>query len=206
MIVLAAGASQRMGRPKPLLPFDRETCLSLVLDACFSSLATETILVLGGDSEAIRAEALRYAQMRRVSSFDIVVNGRPERGQTSTLKVGLETMSGRSDAFVVMPVDMPLVTAREVDALIQVFEQKPRGRSIFIATHEGHRGHPALFAESHRLPILETEDDDPLNDYVRVREGETEEVEMDNPGVVMAMNTPEEYRRVLELYRGAATA
>ena len=132
-----------------------------------------------------------------------MVNERPERGQTSTLKVGLEAMSGKSDAFVIMPVDLPLVTLREIDMLIQRFEMKPRGRNIFIATHENRRGHPVLFAESHRLPILEMEDDDPLNDYIRVRDGETEEVDMGNPGVTIEMNTPEQYHRVLALYRGA---
>lgn len=206
MIVLAAGASQRMGRPKPLLEFDQETCLSLVLGACFSSLATETILVVGGENEEIRDEAIRSARQRRASSFDIVVNARPERGQTSTLKAGLEAMSGKSDAFVIMPVDLPLVTLREIDMLIQRFEMKPRGRNIFIGTHENRRGHPVLFAESHRLPILEMEDDDPLNEYIRVREGETEEVHMANPGVTIEMNTPEQYHRVLALYRGAGRA
>jgi len=203
MIVLAAGASLRMGRPKPLLEFDQETCLSLVLGACFSSLATETILIVGADNDALRVEAIRCARQRRASAFDIVVNSAHERGQTSSVKTGLEAMSGKSDAFVIMPVDQPLVTSMEIDMLIQRFEMKPRGRNIFIATHDNRRGHPVLFAESHRLPILEMEDDDPLNEYVRVREGETEEVEMMNPGVTIGMNTPEEYRRVLALYRGA---
>lgn len=203
MIVLAAGASQRMGRPKPLLEFDQETCLSLVLGACFSSQATETILVVGADSEAVRAEAIRSARQRQASAFEIVVNPAQDRGQTSSVKTGLEAMSGNSDAFVIMPVDQPLVTSAEIDMLIQRFEMKPRGRTIFIATHDNRHGHPVLFADSHRLPILEMEDDDPLNDYVRIREGETEEVDMMNPGVTIEMNTPEQYRRVLALYRGA---
>ena len=203
MIVLAAGASQRMGRPKPMLEFDEETCLSLVLGACFTSLATETILVVGADNDSIRSEAIRCARQRRASAFDIVVNAAHERGQITSVKSGLEAMSGKSDAFVIHPVDLPLVTSLEIDMLIQRLEMKHRGRTIFVATHEHRRGHPVLFTESHRLPILEMEDDDPLNDYVRIREGETEEVEMMNPGVTLEMNTPEQYRRVLALYRGA---
>lgn len=193
-----------MGRPKPLLEFGQETCLSLVLGACFSSLATETILVVGADNESIRAEAIRTARLRQASAFDIVVNPAHERGQTSSVKTGLEAMSGKSDAFVIMPVDHPLLTSLEIDMLAQRFEAKPRGRTIFVAMHENRHGHPVLFAESHRLPILEMEDDDPLNEYVRHREGETEEVEMMNQGVTLDMNTPEEYRRVLSLYKGAA--
>jgi len=203
MIVLAAGASQRMGRPKALLEFDQETCLSLVLGACFSSLATETILVVGADGDALRAEAIRTVRLRQARAFDVVVNTNPERGQTSSVKTGLEAMSGKSDAFIIMPVDQPLVTSVEIDMLVQRFEMKPRGRSIFIATHENRRGHPALFAESHRLPILEMEDDDPLNEYTHIREGEIDEVEMRNPGVTIEMNTTEQYKRVLALYRAA---
>src|SRR5262245_5726761 len=110
MIVLAAGASQRMGRPKPLLEFDGETSLSLVLTACFSSLATESILVVGAENDAIRVEATRSAQKHRAGALKIAVNTAPDGGQITSVKTGLDSMSGNSDAFVILPVDLPLVT------------------------------------------------------------------------------------------------
>lgn len=200
IIVLAAGASRRMGKPKPLLPFDDETCLSLVLRACVQSRAVETILVLGEQAEAIRAHALSRYGGHLPSGVSIVVNERHEQGQTSSLKAGLEAVSPRADAFVVLPVDHPLVTHVDVDTLMDRFEAHPRGRTIFIATYEEQRGHPVLFGMSHRAPVLEMGDDEPLNGYVRLREGETLLVRMDNPGVVSGMNTPQDYERLLAMY------
>ena len=63
-----------------------------------------------------------------------------------------------------------------------------------------------LFSASHRSAILELGDDEPLREYIRLREGETEQVAMTNPGVMIDMNTPEEYQRLLALYRANASA
>lgn len=204
IIVLAAGSSRRMGSPKPLLAFDGETCLSLVLRACLGSRADESVLVLGADAAMIKVELDQVvARARREGPLGpkVLVHEQHERGQTSSLKAGLEAMSGRTDAFVVLPVDHALVTSLEIDSLIARFEERPRGRTIFIAAHQGRRGHPVLFAASHRSPVLELADDEPLSDYVRLREGGVEKVEMDSPWVTAGMNTPEEYQILLAAYR-----
>jgi molybdenum cofactor cytidylyltransferase len=201
IIVLAAGASRRMGTPKPLVKFDTETCLSLVLKACLQSLADEVVLVIGAEAEAVRAEAIATVTKTPAKTFEVVLNERFERGQTSSLKTGLEGSSPRSDAFVIFPVDHPLVTAVEIDALIHRFSAHPRGRTIFVAAHAGVRGHPVLCSATHRAAMLGLEDDEPLHNYIRLHEGETEQVPVDNPGVVSGMNTPEEYKNLLEIYR-----
>jgi len=98
-------------------------------------------------------------------------------------------------------VDQPLVSSQDLDALIARLEARPRGRTIFVATHDGRRGHPVLFGSSHRAPVLELSDDEPLSGYVRIREAEVETVPVENAGVVLEMNTPEQYERALALYR-----
>ncbi|HET9481894.1 MAG TPA: nucleotidyltransferase family protein [Candidatus Polarisedimenticolia bacterium] len=201
MIVLAAGASERMGAPKPLLPFEGQTCLSLVLDACLSSSATETVVVIGPDASDIRDALASYAASRKDARIRLALNTRPQRGQTSSLKTGIDESSGRADGFAVFPVDHPLVMGADVDQLVARFEQRPRGRTIFIPTHDDRRGHPVLFSAAHRGPILELGDDAPLHEYVRLKGAEIDLVPVDNPGVVTGMNTPEEYQRALALYR-----
>lgn len=190
-----------MGRPKPLLPFDGQTCLSLVLRACLSSQAEQVILVLGADAEQVGQEARSRASGQIPGRLTLVHNTHHESGQTSTLKAGLDALRGDSDAFVMLPVDLPLVRDSDIDMLITRCEARPRGRTIFIATCEGRRGHPVLFTGAHRAPILELGDDQPLRGYIRLREGEIEQVPTDNPGVVSDMNTPEEYQAVLTAFR-----
>jgi molybdenum cofactor cytidylyltransferase len=204
IIVLAAGRSTRMGRPKALMPFDGQTCLSLVLNACLGSSADQTILVLGADATALRDEAEARAGEHIPARLTSVVNDRHDRGQTSTVKAGLEASSPSSDGFVLFPVDHPLVTSADIDALIARHEARPRGRTIFVATCDNMRGHPLLLSAAHRAAILELEDDEPIHNYVRLREGETEQVPTENPGVVSGMNTPAEYERLLALYRSGA--
>lgn len=188
-----------MGQPKPLLDFDGETCISLVLSACAGSRADETVVVLGAEADRIRQSLASDGPAR------ILVNDRHGRGQTSSVKAGMETVSARTDGFVLLPVDFPLVTSADIDALISRFEARPRGRTIFIAAHESRRGHPVLFAAAHRAAVLELGDDEPLSSYIRLREGEVDQVPVDNPGVVAPMNTPGEYEAVLKAYRGRSS-
>jgi molybdenum cofactor cytidylyltransferase len=186
-----------MGRPKPLLPFDGRTCLSLVAEACRGSRSDETVLVLGADAGDVRA-GLTDEDLVKMT---VVVNEQHARGQTSSLKTGLEGASPRSEAFVVLPVDLPLVLAGDIDRLIERFEAHPRGRTIFISAHEGRRGHPVLFSGVHRAGLLEMPDDDPLHAYIRLREGEVDQIPAGNEGLVLPMNTPEEYSHVLAVWR-----
>lgn len=186
-----------MGRPKLLLPFDGRTCLSLVVEACRGSRCDEGVLVLGSDAGALRA-SLTEEEARNLT---VAVNEQHARGQTSSLKSGLEAASPRSDGFIVLPGDIPLVTADDIDRLIERFEAHPRGRTIFIAAHEGRRGHPVLFSGVHREGLLAMPDDEPLNAWIRLHEGEVDQVPVDNAGVVMPMNTSDEYRAVLVVWR-----
>ena len=197
-----------MGRPKALLDFDGKSCLALVLSACLEAEADETILVLGVDEVPIR-EALAGLELNGAGPSArprVVVNAHPDRGQTSSLKIGLEAIAGSADAFMVLPIDYPLVTSKNIDALIERFEERHHRRTIFIATHAGERGHPVLFASSHRGPILEMGDDEGLNSYIRVREGETEEVPVEGRGILLTMNTPEQYQQLLSEYRARAAS
>ena len=202
IIVLAAGSSRRMGSPKPLLEFGGRTCLSLVLSACMGSRAEGTVLVLGADADLIRAAAARDGKLP--DSLSVVLNDRHLSGQTSTLKAGLEAIAADADGFMILPVDHPLITSDDVDALIERFEMKPRGRSIFIACHQNRRGHPVLFTSAHKSSILELGDDEPLHDYTHVREAQTEEVHVAGIGVISGMNTPEEHQRLIRIYRDRA--
>jgi molybdenum cofactor cytidylyltransferase len=191
VIVLAAGASSRMGSPKPLLDFDGVACLQLVLDACRDGGAQETIVVLGADADRVGGNLDPRPDLR------LVVNGRPERGQTSSVKAGLEAVSPGSPGFFILPADHPLIEGPDLAILQARSEASPAGTSIWIPAFRGRRGHPVLFAASHREAILALEDRTPLRDYVRGREPAVEIVTAGNSGVVTGINTRAEYEAAL---------
>jgi molybdenum cofactor cytidylyltransferase len=184
-----------MGRPKPLLEFDGRSCLEVVLDACLEGGASEAIVVIAPDGTAI-GECLAGR-----TGVRIALNERPERGQTSSVKAGLAALPPESRGFFILPADHPLIDASNVAILVERFEARSAGRTIFVPAYRGRRGHPVLMQGSHRERIAALADDVPLRDYMRAREGEVEVVPVENAGVVTRMNTLDEYRAALDAYR-----
>jgi len=195
VVVLAAGASARMGRSKPLLDFDGRTAIDLVLDACRDGGAGEAIVVLGSGADRIRDAIAAREGVR------IVVNDRPERGQTSSARAGVEAVSAAADGFFILPVDHPLIEGQDLAILTERFGRRRPGASILVPVFEGRRGHPLLLAASHREALGALADDRPLREFVRGLESEVELIPAANAGVVMGMNTEEEYRAALVEYR-----
>jgi molybdenum cofactor cytidylyltransferase len=137
-LVLAAGASRRMGRPKPLLPWGGRTLLEWELDELMRSSVDEVVVVLGARAEAVRralGEGARHC----------VFNPRWPQGRATSLAAGGRALSagGRAapDAVVVMNVDQP-TRAAIVDALLA--ELRASGADIVQPAYRGQRGHPVV--------------------------------------------------------------
>jgi CTP:molybdopterin cytidylyltransferase MocA len=192
-IVLAAGASTRMGRPKALLDFDGRVCLDLVLDAVRP--AGRPIVVLGPNHEEIR---------RRVDlgAVDVVLNLDVESGQTASLQAALRQLPAGTAAFLMTPVDLPLLRASEVDALLRAWKTGAgRGTSLYIPSHAMKRGHPILCSRELADEFLELRPGASARDVLHRRPERIAYVDFPDTYVLMDMDTPEDYRRCLEAYR-----
>jgi CTP:molybdopterin cytidylyltransferase MocA len=190
-IVLAAGASRRMGRPKALLDFDGRACLELVLDAVRP--AGRPIVVLGPNHEEIRSRVT-------LDAVDVVLNLDPDSGQTASLQAALSRLPGDAAAFFFLPVDLPLVRAAEIDGLLQSRIVNP-GASLHIPSHGRRRGHPILCARALAAEFLALPPGASARDVVNRLPDRIAYVEVGEPYVLMDMDTPEDYRRCLEAYR-----
>lgn len=192
-VVLAAGASMRMGSPKALCDFDGKPALSLVLEAC-RGLGTP-IVVLG----AAREEIQRAVDLARVIA---VLNDEWEAGQTSSLKAGLGALPPSAGAFLLYPVDFPVVDFEDVDRLEQAYRKnKDSNKSIFIPSYSLQRGHPILCRRVVAEEFLALGDEAPARTVVNARPQRIRHVEFEKPYVLMDMDTPEDYAKCLEAHR-----
>lgn len=192
-VILAAGASIRMGRPKALVDFDGQTCLELALAAC-GHLRTP-IIVLGhaADEVPLRIDLARTR---------IIVNQDYERGQTSSLKAGLRALPPEAKAFLLFPVDHPLVRRIEVDRLVAASRSRDyAAKKIFIPSYNLRRGHPVLFHAAIKEEFLGLPDDAPARVIINHRPERIAHIDMDGPEVLLDMDTPEDYDRCLQTYR-----
>lgn len=144
-VVLAAGASSRMGRPKQLLPLGDRPLLQHVLDEAAASCLNEVILVLGHQAREIRA-ALRIPSRRRIR---VVVNPDYALGQSTSLRLGLRSASPRAEAAAIILGDQPGTAAALIDRMAAAFQNtsRPFIRPVYSGS-DSHRvpGHPVFLA------------------------------------------------------------
>jgi molybdenum cofactor cytidylyltransferase len=135
-IILAAGDSSHLGYPKPLALFNGRTALELAVENC---AGVETpIVVLGHRAAAIRHHVPAGAR--------VVINRDWRNGQLSSLLAGLR-MVPRGEAFLLYPVDQPLLTAALVARLIRAFQKRTDGKLIVMPRKGKRAGHPILCSE-----------------------------------------------------------
>lgn len=177
-IVLAAGASSRMGRPKATLP------------AGGGASFLEAILATLGAAGADASIAVVAPGFEPPCPF--VTNPDPSRGMLSSVQCGLRALPPGLDAVLVWPVDHPLVEVTTVAAMIAAF--RAGGHSVVVPAFRGLRGHPVLFASA-VLPELDAADPAQGARAVVHAHADRLELAVDDPGVVGDIDTPEDYRR-----------
>jgi molybdenum cofactor cytidylyltransferase len=140
VIVLAAGASTRMGRQKLTLPLaDGRPLVRAAVEQVLAADLDDVVVVLGREAEAV-ASALRGLPIRTV------VNPRYAEGQSTSLRAGLDALAQDTEAAVVALGDQPLPDPRLLRQLVEAF--RASGRPIVAPLYRDGRGNPVLFASS----------------------------------------------------------
>jgi molybdenum cofactor cytidylyltransferase len=129
-----------------------------------------------------------------------VVNPEHEGDMASSVRAGRDALMADASGVVVSLCDYPLVDAGTITNLIAEHEASPG--SIIIPCHQERRGHPLLFP---RTVLNELTDDLILRDLVRRNPDRIRCLDVDDPGVLIDMDTPEDYHRIcgmIESYEG----
>jgi len=135
-IIVAAGASTRLGQLKQLVKIDGEPLLQRAIRCAQQAGASPVFVVLGADRELIR-NAIDFG------AASIVVSENWEEGLASSIRAGVQAAAG-SAGLLLMTCDQPRVTAEHLRAMIEKFEGRPEP-VLVASTYAGVRGTPAIF-------------------------------------------------------------
>lgn len=186
-IILAAGASSRMGRPKPLLEAGDRTFIRRILETLRAGGVPEAVVVIRAGHDEVAAE------IQAVGFGRTVLNPRPDEGQLSSLIIGLDALDRPGvDAVLVTLVDVPLIGSDAVRLLLAraALSTAP----VLRAVHDGRHGHPVIFKRELFEALRKA--DPATGAKPIVRAARVEDVETGDPGVVEDVDTPEEYARL----------
>ena len=185
-LILAAGKSERMGRPKTLLPFGGDTVLGAVYKLLKSSSLDAVRVVLGHRAEEIRKQV-------SLPDEEVVINPDYEQGMLSSVKAALRAVQNLKPCGVMLyPTDHPNISPRVIEALIAGY--KSSVEAIVMPVFKGRRGHPVLFGSELFGELLAAPLDVGARHVVRINPDKILEIEVEEPGVVQDIDTPEDYR------------
>jgi molybdenum cofactor cytidylyltransferase len=195
-IVLSAGESRRMGSPKALLPIEGRFFIGQIVSVLKTTRVKKIIVVLGHNAEEIR-EKIDFLPI------SIVVNPDYSKGQLSSLITAIRSLEAEKvihevDGLLVHLVDHPSLSASLVNEMIDRFYESEK--LIVIPRHKDRRGHPVLFSKALFQELVNAPLEQGAKAVVHAHRAETLEIETEDEGVVIDVDTPEEYQKLI---RGA---
>ncbi len=188
-LLLAAGESARMGRPKALLPWEGGILLEFQVEQLLAGGMERIILVLGHQAEMIRRAA---PSLPRTT---VVLNQDYATGKASSVRAGMEAIPADADAVLVLSVDQPRPAA-----LIRRVRQAHQAAStlVTVPAFGGRHGHPTIFSRPLFSEMRDvTEETQGLRAVRHRHRAETHVVETATAIPLIDINSPEEYQAAL---------
>ena len=184
-LILAAGKSERMGQPKALLPFQQSCFLTHIFNEVTHSELTCVKVVLGHQSDVI-LKALPEIEPNTVLNRDY------ESGQLSSLQYGLKHLiPAQPEGVMVFLIDHPIIDRILINQLVDAFNRS--NSPIVLPSFEHRRGHPMVFGASLFNELLTAPLDQGAIAVVRKHAHEILHLNVDEPGVLVDIDTPEAY-------------
>lgn len=184
-VVLAAGLSKRMGKPKMVLPWGKQTVIEKVVSTLLSAEVSEIVVVTGATHDEIKsALSKRPAQIVFNPNYadNIMIN---------SLRVGLTALNPNLDAVLIALGDNPQIEQRIVKEIITEYINLQA--RIIVPSYALRRGHPWLVDKSLWQTLIDWDNQLTLRDFLNQHDQEIHYLNVDTPSIVMDLDTPDEY-------------
>jgi molybdenum cofactor cytidylyltransferase len=184
-VILAAGGSSRMGRPKALLPVAQgaRTFVAAIAETARAGGSSGVVVVVGPPHDA-------EIRRRLPAGAASVPNPRPERGMLSSVQAGVSALPEGASAALIWPVDVPFVQPETVRAILDAAP----GR-LLVPTHDGRGGHPLRVPRARFGELIALDPEAGLKALLEARPAELVRLAVDDPGVLVDIDTPEDLAR-----------
>lgn len=189
-----------MGRPKLLLPYGGGTVLGALVAALRAAGAAPIVVVAAADDAELRAWCAATAAAAMAPELSVALNEAPERGMLSSILAGLAalggagTLAGGRLPLLVCPGDLPALRPGTVVELLR--RRQAAGAGLAVPVHRGRRGHPLAIAPALVPGIERLDPGRGLRQLLDLHPAELLSVEVDDPGCVADLDTPEDYDRL----------
>jgi xanthine dehydrogenase accessory factor len=183
-VILAAGESSRMGKPKMLLPYGDSTMIGTVAGNATNAVGDHVRVVLGANAEAIRDTIADL-------EVETVLNPGYQRGMLSSVQAGIRNLPPGTTAVMILLGDQPMIRTHIMDRLIEQYKQSEK--TILVASANGKRGHPVIFSTDYIPEILAYGPDGMLRQLLEKHSGEVEELETGHEEILRDIDTPADY-------------
>jgi len=187
-VVLSAGESSRMGQAKALLPIAGQTFIERIVGALKDGGIERIVVVLGFDADELRRQVAHLP-------VEVLVNPNYQLGQLSSLQVAVRHLQSARDCdgMMVHLVDHPYIAPKLVQLMLQRFDGSQY--CIIVPRHRGKRGHPVIFARSLFDELLSAPLDQGAKAVVNAHRQRTLEIDTDDVGITLDIDTPDLYRQ-----------
>jgi molybdenum cofactor cytidylyltransferase len=186
-IILAAGQSTRMGRPKMPLPWGQSTVLGHVIDVFHAAEIGDVLVVTGANRSA--AEQIAEAGGAR-TAYNAEYATEEMLG---SLQAGLRAMGPEVQAILMALGDQPQILENTVRLIVDVYAKRSLALALIVPSYQMRRGHPWLVGRPLWDGILAMRSPKTSRDFLQEHAQVITYVDVDTPTILQDVDTPEDY-------------
>lgn len=189
-VVLAAGSSSRMGKPKQLLPLAGATVLAQTLQNLRAAQVDQIVLVLGSSAEIIE----QHFSNSLIDGLKIVINPDFREGMASSLRTGLVGVAYDIEAVLIVLADQPFVQPGTLKQIIECYRESVA--EIVIPIYKGFRGNPVLLDRSLFAEVMALKGDIGCRAIFGNHTGGIVKLDVKDIGILLDLDNQEDYERL----------